>query len=238
MIPWPEALRPLLHSPLFALTLTLAAYEVGAWLYRRSRHFPLCHPTVVGAVTVALLLPVIDLDSQRYLAGNQLLVFLLGPATVALAVPLYRELHLIRALAWPICVALVVGAGVAATSAVGIAWVLGGNPETLLSLAPKSVTTPIAIGISAETGGLIALTTGAVVFTGAAGIALAPLVFRWLKISDPRVRGFTLGLCAHGVGTARAFEHSPRAGAFASLALCLTGTLTALCLPVLVHWLR
>lgn len=231
------SLQPLLTSPLFALTLSVAAFEWGGWLYRRTRHFPLCHPTVIGAVTVALLLPIIGLDPAVYLAGNQLLTLLLGPATVALAVPLYQELHLVRQLALPILLTLVIGAGFASASALAIAWVLGADPSTLLSLAPKSVTTPIAIGISHEIGGLIPLTTGAVVFTGAAGISLAPLVFKLLKIRDPRVQGFALGLSAHGVGTARAFETNTTAGAFASLALCLTGTITALLLPALVHWL-
>lgn len=230
--------RALIETPLFALTLSLAAYQWGRWLYRRTGGFPLCHPTVAGAVTVALLLPLIKLDPAIYLDGNQLLVFLLGPATVALALPLYRELHLIRSLALPIAITLLAGASIAVASAVGIAALLGGDVQTLLSIAPKSVTTPIAIGISREMGGLVALTTGVVVFTGAAGITLAPLVFRLLRIEDPRVQGFTLGLVAHGVGTARAFELSPRAGAFASLALCLTGTLTALLLPALTQWLR
>lgn len=236
MMSWLDDLRPLIDSPLFALTLSLAAYQWGGWLYRRTRQFPLCHPTVIGALTVALLLPVIDLDPDIYLQGNQLLVFLLGPATVALAIPLYQELHLIRSTAVPVLAALVVGASVAVVSALGIAWLLGASPQTLLSLAPKSVTTPIAIGVSEEIGGLVALTTGVVVFTGAAGISLGPLLFRWLKITDPRVQGFALGLSAHGVGTARAFELNPRAGAFASLALCLTGTLTALALPTLLQW--
>lgn len=232
---WLHTLHPIVETPLFALTLSLAAYQWGLWLYQRTRQFPLCHPTVIGAVTVAILLPLIELDADLYLQGNQLLVFLLGPATVALAVPLYRELHRVRALTGPILVTLVTGASVAVLSAVGIGWLLGGNSETLLSLAPKSITTPIAIGVSHEIGGRIALTTGVVVFTGAAGISLAPLVFRLLRVHDERVQGFTLGLIAHGIGTARAFEISTRAGAYASLGLCLTGTLTAVVLPVLLH---
>jgi len=225
----------LFHSPLFALLLSLAGYQAGLWLYERSRQLPLCHPTVAGAVTVAVVLHVLELDAERYLSGNALLMFLLGPATVALAVPLYRELHRVRSLAAPILISLVVGAGVAVLSAVGIGWLLGGNAETLLSLAPKSVTTPIAIGIAEEIGGRITLTTGVVVFTGAAGISLAPPLFRLLRIHDERVQGFVLGLTAHGIGTARAFEISPRAGAYASLGLCLTGALTALALPFLLQ---
>jgi putative effector of murein hydrolase len=189
---------------------------------------------VIGALVVALLLPRLGIDYAIYADGARWLELLLGPATVALAIPLYQQLPLIRALALPILVTVVIGTAVGAGSAVGLAWLFGGSPETLLSVAPKSVTTPIAIGISRELGGLIALTTGAVMITAATGIALAPLLYRWLGIRDARVQGFVLGIAAHGMGAARAFESSAVAGAFASLALCLVGILSAVAIP-LIH---
>lgn len=222
----------LLHTPLFAITLTLAAYKLGMLAYRASNKLPLFHPTVSGAVALAYLLSTIKLDYQVYFSGSQLLMFFLGPATVALAVPLYQQQHLIRQLIKPILLTLVAGASFAATSALAIAFILGGNEQTLLSLASKSVTTPIAIGITAEIGGLETLATGAVVFTGALGLVMGPLIFRFLKIDDPRIWGFCMGITAHGVGTARAFELNATAGAFASLALCLTGTLSAIFIPL------
>lgn len=227
----------LLHSPLFALTLTVACFQMANLGYRRLNNFPLLHPTLIGAVLVAILLWCLDLPYRYYLEGNQLLMFWLGPATVALAVPLYQQLHLIRQMAVPIVVTFVCGAVFAAGSAVTIAWLLGGSEATLLSLAPKSVTTPIAISLAREIGGLTTLAAGAVAITAVVGISAAPLVFRWLKIDDPKIWGFCLGITAHGMGTARAFEMNPTAGAFSSLAMCLTGALTAILIPLVVSWL-
>lgn len=225
--------QDLLHSPLFAITLSLAAYKLGAFVYQASNQFSLLHPTVSGALALALLLSNTGLDYQLYFEANQLLMFFLGPATVCLAVPLYQQQHLMRRMIRPILITLITGASFAALSALSISYLLGANEQTLLSLASKSVTTPIAIGITAEIGGLETLATGAVVFTGATGLVIAPLIFRLLKIEDPKIWGFCMGMTAHGVGTARAFELNTTAGAFSSLALCLTGTFSAIAIPLI-----
>ena len=222
----------LLNSPLFALTLSIAAFQLGNFFYRRLGEFPLLHPTITGATIVALLLPQLNIDYRVYFHGNQLLMFWLGPATVALAVPLYQQLHLIRKMALPILVTFSTGAIFAAASAVVIAWLLGASEATMLSLAPKSVTTPIAIALADEIGGLASLAAGCVALTAAISIYLAPIVFRLLKIEDPKVQVFCMGITAHGMGTARAFETSPVAGAFSSLAMCLTGAFSALVIPL------
>lgn len=227
----------LLHSPLFALTLTVACFQGCNWVYRRLNHFPLLHPTVIGAILVAVLLSQLNLPYRQYYEGNQLLMFWLGPATVALAVPLYQQLHLIRQMALPIVTTFCCGAIFAAGSALAIAWLLGARETTLLSLAPKSVTTPIAINLADAIGGLTTLAAGAVAITAVVGISAAPLVFRLLKVEDPKIWGFCLGITAHGMGTARAFEMNPVAGAFSSLAMCLTGALTAVLIPLVVSWL-
>lgn len=226
------AYRPLIESPLFALALTIACYQAGVWLYRRSRHFPLLHPTVSAAVGVAAALHGLDLDLALYTDGVALLNLLLGTATVALALPLYRQLHLIRQLARPILITTVAGSLLAAVAAGGIAWLFGAEPRTVMSLIPKSISTPFAIGVSREIGGLEALTTGVVMLTAVVGISVAPLCFRLLRITDPRVQGFSLGIAAHAMGTVRALETSAVGGAFASLGLCLAGTFSAVVLPV------
>lgn len=233
--PWYQAL---LNSPLFALTLSLGCFKLGQWLYIRSRHFPLLHPTVFGACMVGLILPVLELDYQQYLQGNQLLLLLLGPATVALAIPLYQQLSLIRALFLPIVLTIVIGGSFAAISALGIAYAMGASTETLLSLSPKAVTTPIAIAIVNEIGGLPTLASGAVVFTAAIGIAMCVPLFRLLGIRDPRIWGFCMGLNAHGMGTSRAFELNATAGAFSSLAMCLNGSFSAVVIPLAASLLR
>jgi putative effector of murein hydrolase len=200
--------------------------------------FPLLHPTVVGACIVALLLPKLNINYAVYLQGNDLLMFWLGPATVALAVPLYQQFHLIRKMALPILLTCSCGAIFAAGSAVAIAYLVGANEITMLSLAPKSVTTPIAIDLASEIGGLTTLAAGCVALTAAIGICLAPFVFRLLKIDDPKIWGFCLGITAHGMGTARAFEMNPTAGAFSSLAMCLTGAFSAAFLPIAITLLQ
>lgn len=228
--------RQLLNSPLFVLTLSVAGFQLGNLLYRRLNEFPLLHPTITGAAMVAALLLQLDIDYSIYWQGNQLLIFCLGPATVALAVPLYQQLHLIRKMALPILLTCCSGAIFAALSAVAIGWVLGASETTLLSLAPKSVTTPIAMSLAEEIGGLATLAAGIVALTAVAAIALAPIVFRLLKIDDPKIWGFCLGITAHGMGTARAFEMHPTAGAFSSLAMCLTGAFSAIIIPLAVPW--
>lgn len=227
-----------LSSPVVLLTLTLAAYELAAVVYRRSRSFSLLHPAIVGALLIALVLFVVGINYQAYAEGTRVLRWLLGTATVALAIPLYRHLALIRELALPIALTVLLGALMGAVSVVAIGWLLGCDREVLLSLAPKSVTTPIAIGVSGEIGGIIELTNGAVLITAATGVAIAPLLFRWLRIGDARVQGVALGIAAHALGAARAFETNATTGAFASLSLCLTGVISAIALPLLAHLIK
>lgn len=222
------------HKPLFGLLLSLSIYQLALWLYQYCGRRIVLHPLAISAVVIALILNAIDLPYRHYLKANELLYFLLGPATVALAIPLHQEFHNLRQLALPAVVTIILGGAFAAASAVGLAWLLGGPENVLLSLAPKSVTTPIALGIAESIGALASLTTSVVVFTGIAGALMSPLAFSLLKLHDPRLQGLVLGINAHAVGTARSFEINPTMGAFASLAMGLTGTFTALTLPYLV----
>lgn len=225
-------------ATILLLALTCTAFAAALWLYRVNRGRPtlqaLVHPLVTGPLIVSAILVATHIDYDQYREANQLFFFLLGTTTVALAIPLHQQFHHISRLSRPLIITLIFGASFAVASALAIAWLLGGSVETLVSLAPKSVTTPIALGLSEKIGGLPALTAGAVVFTGVVGAVLGPLIFRWLGITDDRIIGFVTGICAHGVGTTRAFEISARCGAFASLGLGLTGALTAFSLPWLV----
>ena len=228
----------LISSPLFMLTLSVAAFQLINIIYQRLNRFPLIHPTVVGAGLVAVLISVLDINYKTYFDGNHLLMFWLGPATVALAVPLYQQFHLIREMALPILLTLLLGAIFACFSAVAIAYLLGANIDTMLSLAPKSVTTPIAISIAEEIGGVTTLAAGTVAITAVVGITFTPIICKWLKIEDPRILGVCLGITSHGMGTARAFELNPTAGAFSSLAMCLTGALSAVFIPIIASHLQ
>ncbi|MBE9556157.1 MAG: LrgB family protein [Proteobacteria bacterium] len=223
-------------SPLLGLTVTLVAYQAGYWLYRKSGYNPLVNPVLIAVVALVALLKLSDIDYLTYFEGAQFVHFLLGPATVALAIPLFQQLQQLRKSLLAILVSVVAGSLTAAVSAVGIGWVLGASRETLLSLAPKSVTTPIAMGIAEKIGGLPSLTAVLVILTGMTGAMLATYTLNLLKIKDWRARGLAIGVASHGIGTARAILVHPLAGAFAGLAMGLNGIATSLLLPLLATW--
>ncbi|MBT1076867.1 LrgB family protein [Geobacter grbiciae] len=222
-------------SPLLWLTLTLIAYQIGTWVFRRLDCPPLLNPVLTAIILLVVLLKVSGIDYQTYFKGAQFIHFLLGPATVALAIPLHREIEVIRKSFLPIVITLAVGSVTAIISAVGIVWALGGESIILLSVAPKSVTTPIAMGISEQIGGLPSLTAVVVVLTGITGAVGGDFILNRLRINDDNARGMALGVASHGIGTAHAIQRSRVAGAFSALAMALNGLFTALLLPVLVH---
>lgn len=222
-------------SPLLGLTVTLVAYQLAYWVYRRLNLNPLANPVAIAVAFLVALLWLTRTPYATYFEGAQFVHFLLGPATVALAVPLYANLESLRRNLVPLGGALLAGSLVAVGSAVGIGWLLGASRETLLSLAPKSVTTPIAMGIAEKLGGLPSLTAALVVATGILGAVLARGTLNLLRIEDHAVRGFAVGVAAHGIGTARAFQVSETMGAFAGLAMGLNGLLTAFLFPLLVR---
>jgi predicted murein hydrolase (TIGR00659 family) len=222
-------------SPLLGLTVTLLAYQGAFWIYRRAGMNPLANPVALSVAFLVAVLWFTDTPYATYFDGAQFVHFLLGPATVALAVPLYANLETLKKNLVPLAGALFVGSFVAVVSAVGIGWLLGASRETLLSLAPKSVTAPIAMGIAEKLGGLPSLTGVLVVSTGILGAVLARSTLNFLRIDDHAVRGFSVGLAAHGIGTARAFQVSETAGAFSGLAMGLNGLATAFLFPLLVR---
>ncbi|HQZ03650.1 MAG TPA: LrgB family protein [Thauera sp.] len=225
-------------SPLLGLTLTLMAYQAAFWLYRRTGFHPLANPVMLAIAMLATVLWLGDIDYRSYFDGAQFVHFLLGPATVALAIPLYTQWPRLKTMAGPLVIALVLGSLTAVLSAYAIGAMLGASHASLMSLAPKSVTTPIAMAVAEPLGGLPALAAALVMLTGVIGAVGAPYLYRWLRIGDHAIRGFAIGLAAHGIGTARAFQISEQAGAFAALAMGLNGLLTALSLPWIMPWLE
>lgn len=227
--------------PLLALAAcgaTLLAYALGRRLYQWRRGSPWWHPAFVAIGLLITGLLTAEIPYATYFAGAYPLHALLGPATVALGVPLFQEARSIRRILWPLLGALLAGAFVAAASALALGWLLGLSDITLRSIASKSVTTPIAIAIATQLRGDVALAAGAVLFTGLVGCLLAPLIWRAAR-QDSAAAGLALGVGAHGFGTAMAFERDIRAGALAAVGLSLTGATTALVLPQaarLLHW--
>src|SRR5690606_23878607 len=178
-----------------------------------------------------------DTPYPVYARHTWLLQFLIGPATVALAVPLYSQLDRLKRLFLPIMVALLAGSSCAILSALGIAQLMGASLPTQLSLGPKSATMPIAMEVAAISGGLPSLTTVAVAITGISGAMMSGQLLRMLNVRDPATQGFSLGLSAHAIGVARAFQINETAGAFAALGMGLNGIATAVLVPVLLSLL-
>lgn len=223
-------------SPLLHLTLTVLAYVAGDWIFRRSGQKAFFNPVLLSIVMLVTLLSVTGTDYPTYFEGAQFVHFMLGPATVALAIPLYRHLRLIRQLWLPILASIVLGATVSVSSAVFIARWLGASQQTLISLAPKSVTAPVAMGITEKLGGLPSLTAALVVLTGVLGAVIGAGVLAVVRVRDDRARGLALGLNSHGIGTARAFQMSDVAGAFSALAMGLMALTSAFVLPFVLRW--
>lgn len=220
-------------SPLLHLTLTLVAYRLGLSVYRAAGMNPLCNPVLIAVIVIVGILVASGTRYEAYFAGAQFVHFLLGPATVALAVPLYRQFHAIRRSALAIVTALLAGSATAALSAVAIGWLLGATRTSLVALAPKSVTAPVAMGITEQLGGLPSLTAVMVILTGILGAMLGPLVLNALGIRSWPARGLAIGTASHGIGTARALQVNAVAGAFSGLAMGLNAVATALLLPLL-----
>nr|MBS0020546.1 LrgB family protein [Gammaproteobacteria bacterium] len=223
-------------SPLLHLTLTVLAYVAGDWIFRRSGQKAFFNPVLLSIVMLVTLLSVTGTDYPTYFEGAQFVHFMLGPATVALAIPLYRHLRLIRQLWLPILASIVLGATVSVSSAVFMARWLGASQQTLISLAPKSVTAPVAMGITEKLGGLPSLTAALVVLTGVLGAVIGAGVLAVVRVRDDRARGLALGLNSHGIGTARAFQMSDVAGAFSALAMGLMALTSAFVLPFVLRW--
>jgi predicted murein hydrolase (TIGR00659 family) len=224
-------------APLFWLTATLGAYLIADALSRALGRHPLANTVLIAVALVAVLLKISATDYQTYFNGAQFVHFLLGPATVALAVPLHRNLALMRENLLPMAAALVVGALVAIVSAVVIAATLGAPRVVLISLAPKSVTAAVAMAVSERAGGLPSLTAALVILTGVIGAMVVTPMMNALRIRDFAARGFAAGIASHGIGTARAFTVDPLAGAFAGIAMGLNAVATPIIVPLILPWL-
>lgn len=227
------------QHPLFSICLTLIAFQLALALYRRSGWL-LLQPVLVSMLIVVSTLLLLGIDYNTYRQGAAPIALLLGPATVALAVPLYRNLKRIQQLFWPIILTITVGGVFTLLLTLTIAHLLGADLQILMTLATKSVTMPIAMLAADQIGGIAALSAVFVMITGVIGTAIGPTMLRWAGVDHPAARGMTYGMNAHAIGTARALEEGEECGAFAALSMSLLGALTAVFLPLcagLLVWL-
>jgi len=222
-------------TPLFGLTATLVTYVVAQGAYARLGQAPWANPVLWTVLVLVALLALTGTPYPVYFSGAQFIHFLLGPAVVALGWPLWQRRAELRRQARALLVAALTGGAVASGSAVAMGWALGLTPELLRSLAPKSVTAPVAMGIAEQLGGIPALAAVFAVLTGMVGALSAKYLFDAMRISEPEVRGFALGTASHGIGAARALQVHPEAGAYAGLALGMQVLLATLLMTSLGH---
>lgn len=220
--------------PVLWLVVTLVVFLLASWINTKAGKTPFLHPVLVSLSLIIVVLKVTETEYATYMEGGRYIHLLLGPAVVALAVPLYDNLATVKRLLLPLLIGCVSGAVIASASAIAIGAWFGLSDQILLTLAPKSVTSPIAIAIAEKVGGYPSLAAGLVLITGAMGCLIAPLVYKVLRIKDESVKGFVLGVGAHAMGTAYAFEYGMVAGAFGGLAMGMTGAFTAFMLPLLI----
>lgn len=228
----------LTQGPLLWLTATLAAYWLGDSLFRRAGRQSWANPVAIAVILLALILWSTGTSYQTYFEGAQFVHFMLGPATVALGMPLYDNLSRVRRAALPLIAALLAGSLTAIVSVLLIGKAFGLSATMLASLAPKSTTAPVAIGISESLGGEPTITAVLVLLTGMFGAIIVTPLLNALRVHDWRARGFAVGVAAHGIGTARAFQVNETAGAFASIGMGLNAVLTAIVAPLALHLLN
>lgn len=231
-----ELWTPLEPSPLLWLAATLAAFALGQSARRACRGSPLANPVLIAIVLMALLLQATGTPYETYFAGAQFINFLLGPATVALAVPLARNLNHVRRSFHGVGLALLAGSLTSTLSGVAAVWLLGGSRVVALSMAPKAVTTPIAMAVAQETGGVPALTAALAIAGGIVAAVIGEAVLRRLRVDDWRAHGLAAGVAGSGVAAAQVAPLSGLAAAFAALGVGLNGLLTAVLVPVLALW--
>jgi predicted murein hydrolase (TIGR00659 family) len=224
---------PLIHHPLFYLGLTLLAFQSAAHLNKRTC-IVFLQPVLVSAAVIIGILTVLGVPYVDYFQGVTILSLLLGPATVALAIPLYQNMGRIRRLLAPILITVIVGGCVATGLSLALARLLGIDHQMIVTLAPKSVTSPIAMLVANQAGGVAALAAVFVLITGILGAVGGPPLLKLTRVTHPAAMGIALGVTAHAVGTSRALEEGQTHGAYAALGMSLMGVLTALLLPMVL----
>jgi predicted murein hydrolase (TIGR00659 family) len=224
-------------TPLFGLTATLVIYSIAQTVYKKLGQAPLANPVLWSVVILACLLTLSDTPYPTYFSGAQFIHFLLGPAVVALAWPMWERKSELRRRAVPLLLAALAGGVAACGSAVAIAWALDLPADLIRSLAPKSVTAPVAMGIAEQLHGIPAMAAVFSVLTGLIGAISAPYLFRVMGGLSAQAQGFALGTASHGVGAARAMQVNVDSGAYAGLALGMQVVLSAILIPLVARFL-
>lgn len=229
-----DFLSNFINMPLFGILLSLIAFQAGTLLYKKTQ-LSIFNPLLVASVLVMVFLLIFGINYETYNLGGNYISFFLGPATVVLAVPLYKKIRLLKSNALPIIAGIITGCIAGISSILTLSSLLGLDDTISRSLAPKSVTTPIGIEISRQIGGLPAITVAAIVFTGIIGAILGPFICRCFKIKDKVAVGVAIGTASHALGTTRAIELGETEGAMSGLAIGIAGLITVFLAPLLLY---
>ncbi|MFQ6860517.1 MAG: LrgB family protein [Beduini sp.] len=221
----------MINSAYFGLVLSLLAYYLGIKLKNKTK-IALCNPLLIATVLIIVLLMLLDIDYPTFNQGAQYLTYLLTPATVCLALPLYREFKILKDHLFIIFIALAAGCITCFVVVGGMALLWQIDRTIGISLLPKSITTAIAIGLTEEVGGISGITVAAVIITGIFASVIAPSIFKWFHINDPIAQGLALGASGHAIGTSKALELGEIQAAMSSLAIVVTGILTVIIVPL------
>ncbi|MBB6714942.1 LrgB family protein [Clostridium gasigenes] len=223
-------MKEIINNPLFSILITLAAFEIGIVIYKKT-NFPLFNPLLIAIVLVIGVLVIFNIDYEIYNSGGKFINSFLGPATVVLAVPLYKQLNALKKNLWPVLIGLFVGSLTSIVCVIILGKAFGLDELLIASLVPKSVTTPIGVEISNSLGGVKSITIVSIVLTGIVGAIIAPIVSKVLKIKSEVAIGIGIGAASHAVGTSKAFEMGEVQGAMSSLSIGIAGLITVFLSP-------
>ena len=219
------------NNMFFGIFISLIAFEIGLFIYKKTK-LPIFNPLLTATILIICFLKIFNIDFDTYNNGGQFINIFLGPATIVLAVPLYKKLNLLKENFLPIFSGILVGSLVSVLSVISIATFLGLVNSLTVSLLSKSVTTPIGIEITNSLGGSSSITVLAIVLSGIIGAIVGPTVFKVLKINNPISRGVSLGTASHAVGTSKALEIGEQEGAMSSLSIGVAGIVTVFLAPL------
>ena len=214
-------------SPVFGIVLCIFTFELGVWLNKKLKT-PICNPLLVAIALIIAILQVFKIPLENFMAGGDIISLFLAPATAVLALSIYSQLEILKKHFLPILLGCLAGAVVSMTSAAGLCIAFGLDKSLTAAMIPKSVTTPIAMEISRQHGGLVAVTVAAVIFTGILGAILSPLLIKIFRISHPVAQGVAIGASSHAVGTTKAVELGEIQGAMSGISIGVSGIITVL----------
>lgn len=223
----------LLNTPVFGILLSVVAFEAGIIVSRKTKN-PLLNPLLVAIILVILFLMGFGIPKEQYDSGGSFILFFLGPATVVLAVPLYKQIELLKKDLVPILLGILVGSTTSIMSVILLSRLFNVDLSIAVSMLPKSVTTAIGMEISKEIGGIVSLSVAVIVLTGITGAVIGPGLLKLFRITDEVAQGIAIGTASHAVGTSKAMELGETQGAMSGLSIGIAGIATVILVPLFI----